>query len=466
MQTVNKILQKCQKPGSSILRLVSPSPRKHKRVSRLSKPLFKESPSETRHSWLRDVNKKTFFGGFGGAQSQSSVDNQKLYDILGCKKSDDARAIKRAYLKQVKENHPDKGGDTEKFKEINAAYEVLGDEKKRQMYDQYGMEGMQNEMGGMPGMEDIFETFFGGRAQGAGPRRRQKRKMPTVVREMAVDLKDLYDGAVRTITFNREEVCLTCDGKGGKNVRVCGTCNGSGVVTRMVQMGPGMYSQTQSPCGTCHGRGEIIQPEDICKTCHGARTIHKPTKIEVHIPKGAPNGFYINFQGQGNQDPDHHPGDFVVKLVPKKHHTFQKKGSDLYMKQKVSLFEALSGFKFNVTKVDGTKVTIKTEPGEVIQHKQYKKVSGLGLPIFNQNTRFGDLYIEFLIEYPTQLEEEQKEKLKDILPKPLITNFEETEKSYQMKPASMPELEIVDEQYEERADDHHEGGQHVDCNSQ
>ena len=137
------------------------------------------------------------------------------------------------------------------------------------------------------------------------------------------------------------------------------------------------------------------------------------------------------------------------------------------MKQRVSLIEALSGFKFNVERLDGTKVTIKTEPGEIIKNRQMKKVSLLGLPHFERNYSYGDLYIEFLVDYPQKISEENMEKLKEILPEPLIKDFKETSKSYQMKPVTQWEMEIIDEEDKKQSyQEEEERGQQVDCNSQ
>lgn len=473
MKTVNKLLQKTKKDSASILRILSPSPSRQQSTNfqksvfsqpkwRSSAPLFKAPKLGNNHSGLRKICRRNFFGNFGnfgGGSPSQNVENSKLYDVLGVKKTDDATTIKRAYRKKVKENHPDMGGDTEKFKEINAAYEVLGDEKRRKMYDQYGLEGMQDQMGGAAGMEDIFESFFKGNT-----RAREKPKMRPIILEMKVELKDLYDGAVKNLNYQKEETCKPCDGQGGKNIQTCSNCKGAGIVTKMVSLGPGMYSQSQMPCGACGGQGKTIKKEDICKVCLGAKVKKQTSKIEVQIPKGAPRGYHLKYDQRGNEHPDCHTGDLVIKLVPMNHALYKKKKSDLYMKQKISLLEALSGFKFNVEKLDGTLVTVKTEPGEVIKNKQLKKVSGLGLPVFGKQSIYGDLYIEFLVDYPNQIEDEVKEKLKELLPPPLI-QVQETEKSYQMKTIVQPEMEIIDEE-EPNRESFDEGDQRVECKGQ
>ena len=467
MKATIKLLRKSKSRSSSLFEKLG-----HQSLRRNSKrslsqsslppkwPLCSKSAKKSR---LRNINRRNFFGNFGQGGSPN-VENSKLYQILGVEKTADAKAIKRAYLKKVKENHPDKGGDTEKFKEINGAYEILGDQKKREMYDQYGMEGMKNQMGDMGDMGDIFDSFF----RGGQTRSKQKPKMKTMVLELKVDLKDLFDGAAKQVSFKRDENCKPCNGEGGKNPQTCRNCKGTGIITKMVSMGPGMYSQSQSTCGSCQGQGKTIKPEDICKTCQGQKNSSKIAKVEIQIPKGAPNGFHVNFPGEGDQHPEAHNGDLLIKLIPKPHPVFKKKKSDLYIKHKISLFESLSGFKFNVEKLDGTKVTIKTEPGEIIQHKQLKKVSGLGLPIFERNYSYGDLYIEFLVDYPQRISQENLEIMKDLLPQGTDKKFEETKSSFQMKPAAHPEMDIIDEEDTRYSqyDDGQGGEQKVDCANQ
>lgn len=407
-----------------------------------------------------------FSGGFHGGPSQEpeEVDNSKLYNVLGVDKSADAKTIKKAYRKLAMKHHPDKGGDPEKFKEINAANEVLSNPEKKELYDKYGPEGLK-QGGGGGGMGDIFDMFFGGRGS-RGPSRREKPQMKPTVKKVNIDMEQIYTGHLKSVIIDRKILCGGCDGKGGKNITTCNQCKGRGVVIRMVQLGPGMYSQSQSSCGKCGGEGKIFKREDICKKCNGEKTINKREKVEIPIEKGIPNKHQIKMEDKGNEHPEYRTGDLVVVVFTNPHPVFTRKGSNLYMKKKISLYEALVGFKFNVEQLDGNLVTVTTSPGEIIQHKQVKMVPDLGLPIYNETFSFGNLYVEFEVEFPKNVNAQQAKVLKTVLPPPLIEGVEKTKNVYELQTAvESKSKRIVDED----EDDHHHGhggGQRVECQNQ
>lgn len=144
--------------------------------------------------------------------------------------------------------HPDKGGDPEKFKKLNEAYEVLSNPEKRDVYDRYGLEGLK-EGGGSGGGNpfDIFETFFGGGGQRAqGPKKAKARAV-----EVEVTLEDVYKGKMTEVPIKRKRICEPCEGKGGKNAKVCDQCKGQKVVIKLVKAGPNCYTQSQAICDKC-----------------------------------------------------------------------------------------------------------------------------------------------------------------------------------------------------------------------
>lgn len=412
-----------------------------------------------------------FSGGFHGGHAQperEEADTSKLYEVLGVDKSADAKAIKKAYRKLAIKHHPDKGGDPEKFKEINAAHEVLSNPEKRELYDKYGLEGLKGGGGGAGGMGDIFDMFFGGR--GGGGRRASKREKPQLkptVKKITVDMEQIYTGHMKTVIIDRKTICPDCNGKGGKNIRTCEECKGRGVVIRMVQLGPGMYSQSQSSCGACGGEGKIFKKEDICKTCDGEKVIQKPEKIEIPIEKGIPDKHQIKITGKGNEHPEYRTGDLVVVVFTKPHEVYERKDANLYIKKKISLYEALVGFKFNVEQLDGHLVTVTTAPGEIIQHAQVKMVRDLGLPVYKETFSYGDLFIEFEVEFPKSVNAQQAKVLKTVLPPPLIEGVEKTTNNYELMDGveSKRKRRIVDEDEESDHQGHH-GGQRVECQNQ
>merc|ERR1719188_1983817 len=181
---------------------------------------------------------------------KKDVDTTKFYKLLEVDKNSSEADIKKAYRKLAVKHHPDKGGDPEKFKEITRAYEVLSDPKKKQTYDQFGEEGLE-EGGGGGDPSDIFSELFGGggRRGGGGGR---KKKTKDVVQPLKVTLEQLYQGATKKMAITRQVI----DKK--KGVTECRQCDGRGVKVEVVRMGP-MIQQMQSQCSTCGGSGKTFQ---------------------------------------------------------------------------------------------------------------------------------------------------------------------------------------------------------------
>ena len=412
-----------------------------------------------------------FTGGFGGHEGhrapQKEVDTSKLYEVLGVSKNADTKVIKKAYRKLAMKYHPDKGGDPEKFKEINAAHEILSQPDKREIYDREGLEGLR-EGGGSGNMGDIFEMFFGRGGRKGGSTRKEKAQLKPTVKKINVDLEHIYGGHMKHIIVDRKVVCAGCDGKGGKNINTCGACKGRGVVVRMVQLGPGMYSQSQSACGKCNGEGKVFKREDLCKTCDGERTIKKPEKIEIPLEKGIPNEHQIKIQEKGNEHPDYRTGDLVIVVSTNKHSVYTRKGSHLFMKMDVSLYEALSGFKFNIDMLDGATVTVETAPGEIIKHKDLKMVKDLGLPEYQETFSFGNLFIEFNVVFPNKISKAQAKILKTVLPDSLIEGVEKTRNNYTMSNAVQTKEHRIHHEDEDDDESGHggHGGRRMECQNQ
>lgn len=184
------------------------------------------------------------------------MDTQQLYDVLGVKKDATEQEIKKAFRKLTLEYHPDReGGDEVKFKEINAAYEVLSNKEKRELYDKYGLEGVKNGGGGMGGFEDIFDIFGMGGGKKGGQKAR--RKVRPTEKEIQVSLEDIYTGKMIKLDHHKSILCEDCHGKGGDDVQSCKDCGGRGSVMKMQQVGPNMYTQSQVACPKCKGQGEV-----------------------------------------------------------------------------------------------------------------------------------------------------------------------------------------------------------------
>jgi len=285
--------------------------------------------------------------GMGRGRPKKPVDTNKFYELLGVDKNASSDQIKKAYRKLAVKLHPDKGGDPEKFKEIQQAFDVLGDERKKDIYDKYGEEGLE-QGGGGDGPGDIFDVLSGRQRQ----RKSGVKKGENMVHPLKVTLEQIMKGSARTLRLTRKVIDQQ------KGVETCSSCGGRGAKIQTIRMGP-MIQQVQKPCDVCGGNGVNYRQVKVQET------------LEVHIPKGAPDGHKVNFSEKADEIPDGEAGDVVFVLQEQPHADFKRKGDDLYIERTISLTEALCGFKMELNHLDGRKLLIKTAPGDVIKPVNY-----------------------------------------------------------------------------------------------
>ncbi|KAK2722857.1 hypothetical protein QYM36_003153 [Artemia franciscana] len=294
----------------------------------------------------------------------------KLYDVLGVPKTVSDDDLKKAYRKLAKEFHPDKNPNAgEKFKEISFAYEVLSDPDKREVYDRFGIQGIQegaHEGAGFGG--DLFSTLFGGGMFMGGGRKRGPRKGEDTVHPLKVSLEGLYNGKTSKLQINKSVICSSCSGTGGVSgsTKRCTGCNGQGSKVTYRQFAPGMVQQMQSTCSDCQGEGKVIPEKDKCKVCKGRKTISESKLLEVHVDKGMRHGQKIVFKGEGDQTPGYVTGDVVMVIQEQEHELFKRVGDDLFVKKKLSLTDSLCGFSMVIKHLDGRDLVLRHPPGKVI----------------------------------------------------------------------------------------------------
>lgn len=352
------------------------------------------------------------------------MSKRDYYEVLGIGKSASDDEIKKAFRKKAIEYHPDKeGGDEAKFKEVNEAYEVLKDERKRQRYDQFGHAGVgtsaaSDGSAGNPfgggfggqhgsfdfgdlGLGDIFGSFFGG-GFGGGGQTRTKRGRDV---ETSVDLtfEEAIFGKEHDLHISLDDTCEHCKGttaEPGYELKTCDTCKGAGQVTRVTQTVFGNIQQA-SVCPTCHGAGKV--PEKVCTVCGSKGTQRTKQNITIKIPAGIDDGATIRLRERGEAVANGPKGDLFVHIRVKPHKHFTREGDLVLSEEKVGMVDAALGTEIDVQTVDGP-IRIKIPAGT--QSGTDFKLSGHGVPHLRGNGR-GAHIVTIVVETPTKLSREQ-----------------------------------------------------------
>jgi DnaJ-related protein SCJ1 len=342
---------------------------------------------------------------------------EDYYKLLGVTRNAKLNEIKKAYRKLAPLYHPDKHpGDEEKkakFQAISNAYEVLSDDEKRRIYDQYGEEGLKKgvKSGGGFSFEDIFSNVFN---QGGNRKSDEMPKGNPIRIKLAVTLEDLYNGKTLKVLQRRQELCSYCRGTGAENsddISTCPDCGGSGVKVVTQKLGPGFVQRMQTTCDRCSGKGKIVT--STCSHCHGSKVETAEQMITLEIEKGMPDGYEIISHDDGDERPGEEPGDLIFKVSTAPHKRFERRGNDLHVNMTISLLQALVGFNKSFKHLDGHEVTVSRE--EVTKPGQTISISSEGMPHHGFSTQKGDLYITFIIQFPSTITEEQKEGFKKLL---------------------------------------------------
>lgn len=360
--------------------------------------------------------------------------DKNLYDVLELKKDASDSEIKTAYRKKAMKWHPDKHkGDAEaekKFKEINLAYEVLSDKKKRQQYDTFGsagggqqgfpgggggggmggfnMDDFNFSGGGGQGFADIFESFFGGGGGMGGSRSRRTGPARGNDIEASIQIKfeEAVFGTEKELEIGKSDKCDNCDGKGaepGSSIKTCTACSGSGEIRTVRNTILGQMATSQV-CDQCGGEGRV--PDKKCSVCHGTTRVRKKSRVKVRIPGGVDNGSTIRLSGKGEAGVKGGPyGDLYIHLIVETSKKFVRHGSDIHTEEKIHLLHAVLGNEVEVETLDG-KSTIKvpagTEDGKVF------KIKDKGVPSIRGGAR-GDHLVKIKIIIPSKLSKKEKE---------------------------------------------------------
>jgi len=221
--------------------------------------------------------------------------------------------------------------------------------------------------------------------------------------------------------LRKNVVCSDCEGKGSSKpgaVQSCTDCKGHGVKVTLRQVGPGMVQQLQTECPKCNGVGEIIKEKDRCKKCDGNKVVQEKKILEIFIEKGMVHKQKLTFSGEGDQEPNVIPGDVIILLAQEEHKIFTRDGADLMMQKEITLVEALCGFTFTVTHLDGRILLVKSIPGEVIKPGDVREIPNEGMPIHKRPFDKGSLIVKFSVKFPDSISAEQAQALTKVLPEP------------------------------------------------
>ncbi|MCT7941038.1 MULTISPECIES: molecular chaperone DnaJ [Shewanella] len=343
------------------------------------------------------------------------MSKRDFYEVLGVGRDASEREIKKAYKRLAMKFHPDRNpGDKAaeaSFKEVKEAYEILTDSDKKAAYDQFGHAGVDPNRGGGHGGQgdfgdifgDVFGDIFGGGRRGG---QRQAARGSDLRYNLELSLEEAVRGLTKELRIPTLAACDLCDGSGAKKgtqATTCGTCHGQG----QVQMRQGFFA-VQQACPTCHGRGKIIK--DPCNKCHGEGRVEKSKTLSVKIPAGVDTGDRIRLTGEGEAGEfGAPPGDLYVQVSVREHSIFTRDANNLYCEVPISFSKAALGGEIEVPTLDG-KVSLKI-PTETQTGRMFR-LRGKGVKSVRSHA-VGDLLCKVVMETPVNLNEKQKELLRE-----------------------------------------------------
>ncbi len=354
------------------------------------------------------------------------MSEKDYYGTLGVEKDATKAEIKKAYKKMAKKYHPDLNKENpdaaEKFKEVNEAASVLGDDQKRQQYDQFGTagEGMGQGMGGFDFNDfqqggnfdfgDIFDTFFGGggfhRVQRGGGQPGASLRF-----DLEITLEEAAEGVTKKIIVPRLSSCKICSGKGvekDSDKEQCGNCQGRGLEKRVRRTPFGAFATTTS-CSSCGGAGEIIK--NPCGECDGTGRVEERKELEIKIPAGVEDVMKLRVQDEGEAGvKGGPPGDLFVIIHIAQHELFQRDGNDLYIELPLTFTQAALGDEVKVPTLEGTaklKIPVGTQTDTIF------KMKGKGLPSLHGYGQ-GNQNVRVIVKIPDKLSRKEKELVKEL----------------------------------------------------
>ena len=347
-----------------------------------------------------------------------------LYNTLELSKDSNIIEIKKQYKKLAMRHHPDRGGDSEKFKQISEAYDILSDEGKKKNYDNNSnkqdifssMFGNMNEMG-MGGMSMGGMSMGGMGMGGIGEMFNRNKNNPNKNKIVKVDitLEDIYLGCKKKINIDIYSKCKKCTGNGyfddGKEL--CHKCNGNKIIIGTQELAPGIVQQMQMKCDNCNGNGFTIKEENKCSKCDGEGQKIKNMEYDLNIKKGSYNNKEIILKNKGDYIKNLDlKGDLLLKLQLLEHDLFICKNNNLYKEIDIPLGKALCGGYLKIDYLNKEEIYLDID--KIIKPNYLMKINGKGLPRQTENLLYGDLIIKFNIDFPDNLCTDKHKLLKNV----------------------------------------------------
>lgn len=351
--------------------------------------------------------------------------SKDYYNILGIDKSANPEEIKVAFRKKAHQHHPDKGGNEDKFKEINEAYQVLGNPTKKQQYDQFGSSFQNGQAGpgfngsgfggfngvniNMDDLGDIFGGFGDIFGFGGGSTRRQtNNRGRDLEMTIKIDFLESILGVEKEIKFPHLKACKACKGSGdapGAKLESCSTCHGQGYINRLQRTILGSV-QTQVTCPDCQGRGQ--KASKVCDDCRGEGRTKQDDKIKVKIPAGISNGESIRLAAYGDAgEKGANAGDLFLRIMVSTHPDLRREGDDIYSQIEISFVDAILGTSLNILTAYG-RVKLKIPAGT--QPQTTFRLKSKGAPRLHGRGQ-GDHFVKLKVNIPTNISKKQKEIL-------------------------------------------------------
>lgn len=341
------------------------------------------------------------------------------YEVLGVARSATAQEIKKSYRQLALKYHPDRNPDDpeaeKKFKEAAEAYEVLSDEEKRKIYDQFGHDGLRGQ-GFDPNFTDFSDIFrhfsdiFGGGFGGQGGGRGGLRRGADLEVHVVLDFMEAAHGVTKDLAITRHVHCATCDGRGlkqGASKKSCGTCGGRGQVVQ--QAG---FMRIATTCPSCRGQGQTIAPADRCGTCSGSGLVREKGEAKVTVPPGIDSGTRIRYTGKGEAgDPGAPPGDLYVVIEVRDHERFRREGQETFVQVDVPFPTMVLGGTIQVPTVHGAEpleVPAGTPSGKLFE------LRGKGLDDPRGHRPRGTHHVMTVVSVPKSVSEEEAELLRKL----------------------------------------------------